>query len=303
MLNLGAEMPLPTAPTGGAFWGPSDSKVDFCEDSYAVCRFIAEFYNSLSSLIYVLFGLWGLRVARRTNVVPIVQLIFLCQAVIGAGSTIFHGTMRWWGELLDELPMLALGALFLLGLRGCHPLTTGRRGAALYTTMLCGIVCAGIAYVQFQAYEIFLHSFTAIIAVAFLICHASRHHSKQTRLLLYLTSAELLLARLVWGVERAFCDYYPPVAALHVVWHVLSAYAAYHFTHFIMAFRYEKLGYSAVWCDSPALFAEKSAGFRQYRFQPFTNFKVSSKTVCRFGSFLPLYRHAADAGPASEAER
>ena len=32
------------------FWGPRTSNNDFCEDNYAVTQFVAEFFNSLTSL-------------------------------------------------------------------------------------------------------------------------------------------------------------------------------------------------------------------------------------------------------------
>jgi len=35
------------------YWGPSTSSIDWCEANYAITRFIAEFTNTLSNLVFV----------------------------------------------------------------------------------------------------------------------------------------------------------------------------------------------------------------------------------------------------------
>lgn len=35
-------------PTEAPFWGPIDALVDWCEPNYAVTRYVAEFWNTLS---------------------------------------------------------------------------------------------------------------------------------------------------------------------------------------------------------------------------------------------------------------
>lgn len=42
------------------FWGVSDSNIQWCEEDYAVTPYLAEFWNSLSSIPLFLWGLFGL---------------------------------------------------------------------------------------------------------------------------------------------------------------------------------------------------------------------------------------------------
>jgi len=217
-------------------------------------------------------------------------MIFLTLAIIGVGSTTFHGTMRWWGELWDELPMIVLGGFFLWGLKGVHPLTRGTTGIYFYIGIILSILTATVAYVQFQFYEIFLHFFTAMIVSAVVISfHAkSSSASGQTNFFYYATIAEIILGKVLWSLEHALCGIHPVIPMLHVLWHVFSAFAAYHFVLFLMCIRYSKLGYSAVWRDSKSL-PQKSAEFGEFPFQPYEAFIVDDKDECSFGSFHSKY--------------
>ncbi|KAI9619423.1 hypothetical protein H4Q26_014185 [Puccinia striiformis f. sp. tritici PST-130] len=62
------------------FWGPAEA-------NYAITRFIAEFTNTISNLIFV-----GI-------------------ALVGIGSFLFHATLRYEWQLGDELPMIFAGAM------------------------------------------------------------------------------------------------------------------------------------------------------------------------------------------------
>jgi dihydroceramidase len=93
------------------FWGPVDASIDWCEPNYATVPFLAETFNSVSSLSILYLGLIGLFRTRRLASKELrFTLAFGSLAVIGAGSVLFHGTMRRAAQLLDELPMLCSGS-------------------------------------------------------------------------------------------------------------------------------------------------------------------------------------------------
>ena len=94
---------VPVDPVG--FWGIPTASIDWCEQNYAVTPWVAEFWNTLSSLAMVaagLVGLWTRRFARE------VRLAFALLTLVGLGSIAFHGTLRFELQMLDELPMLYL---------------------------------------------------------------------------------------------------------------------------------------------------------------------------------------------------
>ena len=40
------------------FWGKPDVSVSFCEEKYVVSDYIAEYYNTMSALSYVIVGIY-----------------------------------------------------------------------------------------------------------------------------------------------------------------------------------------------------------------------------------------------------
>ena len=103
--------PADSAAAGGrgeaemtGFWDPVTASMDWCELNYAHSYYVAELFNSVSSLVVVAAGLLGVLLHRGSG--PLVAAVFGGLAVIGAGSTAFHATLVFEMQLFDELPML-----------------------------------------------------------------------------------------------------------------------------------------------------------------------------------------------------
>ncbi|CAE6970268.1 Acer3 [Symbiodinium natans] len=95
------------------FWGLPTSNVDWCEANYAHTRYVAEFFNTLSSLPMVAVSLWGLYLCATYRLEP---RFYLCWAGIGAvgiGSLAFHGMLHPAGQATDELAMICASLAFL----------------------------------------------------------------------------------------------------------------------------------------------------------------------------------------------
>jgi dihydroceramidase len=94
-------------------WGSPTATIDWCEDNYELTQYIAEFWNTLSNVFMILpsfvaaFDSWHQKFERRQT------LCFLFLGLVGMGSTLFHMTLTYEMQLLDELPMI-WGSLMLL---------------------------------------------------------------------------------------------------------------------------------------------------------------------------------------------
>ncbi|KAL4784278.1 ceramidase [Aspergillus varians] len=86
------------------FWGPptSNSKSD-----YELTRFIAEFINSLSNLVYIIYGVQGLRKLRhKPNADFLRSLPYWGLMAVGICSAIFHISLKFHTQMMDDLSML-----------------------------------------------------------------------------------------------------------------------------------------------------------------------------------------------------
>lgn len=98
------------------------STVDWCELNYSVSEYIAEYWNTVTGIFLIISGLVFYNVNNKwiqSNNVYI-QNRFLnirnLLILVGVGTMLFHGTLLYPFQLLDELPMLMLSREYILTL-------------------------------------------------------------------------------------------------------------------------------------------------------------------------------------------
>lgn len=86
------------------------STVDWCEQNYAMSNYIAEYYNTITGIFIAIFAVIFRykqqeifnNIKYATYFYNIYNLLFLTSI----GTILFHGTLMFPFQLLDELPML-----------------------------------------------------------------------------------------------------------------------------------------------------------------------------------------------------
>lgn len=143
---LGVVVANPPAPLTGAekeadsrirgYWGPRTANTNWCEADYAVSHYVAEFWNSFSSLVIVAHGVYG--ILRH----PFMELRFytsyLFFGVVGIGSFLFHATLWRSMQLADELPMMWANGVFLFNVVAMQskPGVSTRRKEVLFALLV-----------------------------------------------------------------------------------------------------------------------------------------------------------------------
>ncbi|TMW57008.1 hypothetical protein Poli38472_002933 [Pythium oligandrum] len=92
------------SPTG--FWGQPTATVDWCEPNYQHSFYIAEFWNTVSNLLFVILGLYGLVRSMKQGFEWRFHTLFLSVIITGFGSAMFHGTLQQMHQQFDETPMI-----------------------------------------------------------------------------------------------------------------------------------------------------------------------------------------------------
>lgn len=95
----------------GGWWGRATASVNWCEEDYTLSDYVAEWWNTLSSLLIALAGL-GAGV-RLKNAGAEAAYLLLCASLlaVGVGSVAFHATLQKEHQSLDEVPMLWLATI------------------------------------------------------------------------------------------------------------------------------------------------------------------------------------------------
>ncbi|GBC08095.1 hypothetical protein RclHR1_00790045 [Rhizophagus clarus] len=218
------------------FW-PLTSSVDWCEDNYAYSHFIAEFWNSISSVAMIIFGEAGARMNSCNSFR--FRLAFRLISVVGIGSLLFHGTLTSQMQALDEVPMV-WSALTLL-----HSLIEsvfGKKGTWLpILLVLHAILCTASITIPTGALQFtFFHASFGSIELVCLILMSQIYSKKKDShpSIKYLFERGLLItlgAVASWLIDLHLCDYVdgkeksilPYNPQLHALWHILASIGLY----------------------------------------------------------------------------
>ena len=208
-------------------WGKIDAAHVFCEPKYATSSYFAEFYNSLSSIVYVVAGGVGLVLSRQWKSDWRIQVAWVMLFVVGIGSIMFHATMRFSMELCDEIPMLFLILAFLSGKEDCIWFMSGPVGRQRFRLVAISLIVLSIvSYVAFGIYEIFVYSFGLAVLFEIGIDLACRPKTWQTRVSFIIAVTCIGLGYVAWNLEQHLCTKQPDFWPLHIIWHVLSCFGA-----------------------------------------------------------------------------
>ncbi|KAF2198330.1 alkaline ceramidase family protein [Delitschia confertaspora ATCC 74209] len=237
--------PYPKSPGYGA-WGPTTSNHNFCEEDYIVTKYIGEFINTLTNMVYVIYGVYGLRrVQPRADGGLWSSLAFPYWALIGVGvlSAWFHATLKYHSQMGDDLSMfLAVGAVLHQVTTFNRPLPYRRRVTALILGTLIPL-----SIYHCWADEIVLHEiafavmiFTTVFKTRVLMKERVNDSVQRGRLA-GLSSFGLacgLFGYFLWNIDFHFCSHLTSVKhkiglpfgillELHGWWHILTGICSY----------------------------------------------------------------------------
>jgi len=190
------------------FWGTPDVSVSFCEDKYVVSNYIAEYYNTMSALSYVIVGL----LFYKTRLKKLSKIIIL----LGLGTALLHSTLRFYGQWLDEISMLILSFYIIQELR---EMRFGIRTSELFLVFLI------FPYFLFEDFSYFFIVFLFLQIYTYSI--SRKNYDECSREVYYLIKAYsiiLVLSTICWLCDQLFCDFVKDYQ-LHAVWHVGTALA------------------------------------------------------------------------------
>jgi len=228
------------------YWGPRTSAVDWCEPNYVHSFYIAEFFNTITSLPAAFFALRGLYLAYKYGYDTRFFVINMMVGMVGIGSALFHGTLLYTGQILDELPMVYTSLALLYAVlemdssrtrptyKYLAPILVGY--GALFTCVylylpsffiffLVGYICA-ILLLIYQSALIYLRPSTLFHQKMFLILSVGFYVGGWIGF---------------WVSEILFCD---SIQALnfHSLWHVTSTLGAFVMVIFLTFQREMQLG-------------------------------------------------------------
>lgn len=244
------------------------SIVDWCEANYAVVPWIAEFWNTVSSIVIFMVGAYGAvrwwqhrhELERRFGVA------FASLAIIGVGSAAFHGTLLRIPQACDELPMVWLGLI-------CFYCVVTRRAEtpeSIRTRWWMGLTLGALlftgAYFAVKDYfALFIGVYGAVVAyvcvATWRIAFRESEDARLRRLFWWSVVAYIGGFGLLWIPERTLgCDHAFQAIQPHMLFHLSSSIGPYAWILLATMDRLLRLGKKAHFDARPIPFVKPGPG-------------------------------------------
>lgn len=218
-------------------WGIPDAEFNWCEKDYRLSIFVAEPLNSVSGICFVFvffIGEYYHYYMLSTNL----HLILIFSALIGFGTILFHSSLRYKAQLLDEIPMYYLMVCIFLELskigKNIYVLYLSWIWATLLSISLFIIPRDNFNHEIMRA--IMSCSFTAtfvwvfyIISYKISLIHNDQFKN-QVQYLFKISFIHFVIAEISWLLDNGLCPLLrtlPIYINLHSVWHICSSIGMY----------------------------------------------------------------------------
>jgi dihydroceramidase len=219
------------------YWGPVTSSHDWCENNYEVTRFVAEFWNTLSSLpisALGIFGMWFTLSSSKTFRWSFLSAYFGL-FVVGLGSALFHGTLLFEAQMADEFPMIVGSLIYAYIVLDVQFLTWQRQMTkSLHYGLVIGLTlfaCA-MAFVMLSDSSTHLPFILAYCGVVFYICAGSMDivwqlNDPLAKKWFWISLIVYIVGGAIWLIERNFCGYANAFQYFHALWHLAAGYGTF----------------------------------------------------------------------------
>ncbi|KAF1837209.1 alkaline ceramidase-like protein [Decorospora gaudefroyi] len=107
MAGLIASLPsIPYPPEQDGWFSPVTATLDWCEENYVVTQYSAEIINTLTNVLFMYLAVKGIRNCLKNGHDTVFLVAFIGYLLVGTGSFLFHATLKYPMQLVDELSMI-----------------------------------------------------------------------------------------------------------------------------------------------------------------------------------------------------
>ncbi|KAF2018827.1 alkaline ceramidase-like protein [Aaosphaeria arxii CBS 175.79] len=97
---------IPYPPSQDGRWSPVTSTLNWCEEDYYMTVYSAEIVNTLTNLLFMYLAGKGIHNCLTNGHDTVFTVAFIGYLIVGTGSFLFHATLKYPMQLVDELSMI-----------------------------------------------------------------------------------------------------------------------------------------------------------------------------------------------------
>lgn len=234
------------------FWGIPTATIDWCEENYSVTAYIAEFWNTVSNLIFIIPSLAALYFAFVDHMEYRYKWCNGSVFTVGLGSWCFHMTLLYSMQLFDELPMI-FGSVFLIysHLEVDKPRNHQNIPLKIVLSLYCLFVT--VVYLHTKHVLFFQCSYGLVVVLMVLVCVNNFRKYHEARAVFIVATVTYGSGFILWNIDQNFCPGlrffrsntlgpFSPLFELHAWWHILAGTGTYLSVLYSAYLRYLVLG-------------------------------------------------------------
>lgn len=190
------------------------SSVDWCESNHLFSNYICEFFNSWSSLSYILLTLYHIKYILPKIKIKYNEYIFLffINTCIGISSFYFHATLSYSGQILDE------GFIFVFIILISKIFTNDTKSFFIFLSSFILILIFLPFYTRFLLFNFGIYQIYKLYQIQNM--NPILKHGFGVSL------SYFILSIFFWVFDFIYCDYL--YFSLHWLWHILSSIALHN---------------------------------------------------------------------------
>lgn len=221
---------------------PHNVHPPWCEADYETTHYVAEFWNTLTSLPLVLCGFYGIWRHQRTQygLEGRFWFSFFAFVGVGAGSMLFHATLWRIGQVLDEIPMVWGNSAFIYCCITMEDKPGESRPVVAGVTSLVTLIITVFYFANPDAHAPFLLSYGLGVLSLVVLSFRMKALPKGCPPLMELSLCSYFFGLLLWVTERTFCSVVQPFQ-LHALWHLFAGFGTYTLNLYWVIHRWDHL--------------------------------------------------------------
>ena len=190
------------------------SPMIWCEDKYIYSEYIAELWNSVTSLIFTFLSIYGYIYHKDSFKDRKINLLWVFFGLIGITSFIFHTTLSFFGQFIDEVSI----NIFLT--------------YALVMFYKINIInfWIGVTFLSLICWYVPQFSPFILLSSGFVLVYKTRNEIEDKNEHKYWNKGFNLGVTSIFFWIIDFICYIPT----HMIWHILIAMCAYYYTVIIL---------------------------------------------------------------------
>lgn len=216
--------------------------ISFCENIYHhgfYLKFIAEFWNTISSLFFCFISIYHLKHNTFKTLIPILTMTFF----VGLGSILFHSVPNRFFQFTDEIPMILLITQSIYLINEELQIKYYNYNYNLYKFVTLGIDLLRLSVILSNIYEKHFYLFEILyivmifvfVGMLYLLCFKNKKE-------ISFTVSIGLFGYGFWLIDQHLCLKFFSWISLHSLWHFAMGFVIFNFVQFINIYQIEKGG-------------------------------------------------------------